>query len=188
MSSGTWMDCCPGDAPWQRDLTWQTQLWGKDKTMTLCFISPIEQAAPVRLVEKEDLLPLLFTDTTVLRKENGLRSQRKLQIPQLPLWHKTKTNNTKHRLTPQFLFPVFYMVISSTSSRFSRIHPSHLRPWLAQSKSSMNIKCPPSKLLSPWREPVLHIFEQFVTWTFGSDQPARSNQSVLTIRGVKMLR
>lgn len=85
------MDCCLGYAPWQWDHTWQTHLLGKCKTRTLCFISPTEQAAHLDSGWEGRLAPCFSVAITVLWKENGLRSQKQVQIPQLPLWYKSKT-------------------------------------------------------------------------------------------------
>ena len=85
------MDCCLGYAPWQWDHTRQTHLLGKCKTRTLWFISPTEQATQLDSGWEGRLAPCFSIAITVLWKENGLRSQKKVQIPQLPLWYKSKT-------------------------------------------------------------------------------------------------
>lgn len=87
------------------------------------FHQPDRASSSVRLVEKEDLLPALHQTPQCCGKRMDLGARGNFKSHNCHYDAKPKQNNTKHRLTPQFLFPVFYMVISSTSSRFSRIHP-----------------------------------------------------------------
>lgn len=54
---------------------------------------------------KRKACSLPFIDITVMWTENGLITQRKVQIPQLPLWYKNK--QSKNDLTPESVFLVF---------------------------------------------------------------------------------
>lgn len=168
MSSGTWMDCCPGDAPWQWDFTRQTQFWGKYKTMTLCFISPIEQAAQLDFGWEGRLVPCFSPQYCGKRMDLGVRGKFKSHN----CHYDTKAkNSTKHWFnSPVSVSSFLHGDLQHIMSLFLNPSGSHLRPWLAQCKSSMNIKCSSQSFQAHMTENCsTHIFEQFVTWPFGSD-------------------
>lgn len=104
---------------------------------------------------------------------------------------KAKQNNTKHQFnSPVSVSSFLHGDLQHIKSLFLNPSGSHLRPWLAQSKSSVNIKCPSQSFQAHVTENCsTHIFEQFVTCLLAViSQLQRRNQSVLTIRGAKMLR
>lgn len=176
----------------QWDLTWQTQLLGKYKTMTLCFISPIEQAAQLDwLRRKTDLLPAFHQTPQYWGKRMDLGVRGKFKSHSCHCDTKAKQNNTKHQFnSPVSVSSFLHGDLQHIKSLFLNPSGSHLRPWLAQSKSSVNIKCPSQSFQAHVTENCsTHIFEQFVTCLLAViSQLQRRNQSVLTIRGAKMLR
>lgn len=137
--------CCPRYTHYSETTHDRNIFWGDvssaPKTGTFCFLSLMEKGAQLDSGWKGRLAFYFSTDIVILRKDNVLRSQRKVQTQ----------DKTKHQFNSQVSVSSF-LDGHTQHIKLSFLNPpwNHLTPCQAQSKPSMNISVLHKALKCMW--------------------------------------